>query len=210
VALSAVLIGGVTTIVMNANPLIPLDSYFALSDYLEVPNLRQRAFAHLAWLVKTKMLRLEVPMPPADEREQRIFLIYALLAAWYIGSIMLLIAGTVYGWLDRALGLAGGALFLLGLWLMARSGRSGLQTAVAAGASFAPGPRPGALRDRLLIGGRRAGCRGAHPGRSRDRALRRSAGAVAPAHRARQRAGGAGLCARGDTGRGRNAAAAGP
>ena len=32
VALGAVLIGGVTTVVMNANPLIPLDGYFALSD----------------------------------------------------------------------------------------------------------------------------------------------------------------------------------
>ena len=44
-----------------------------------------------------------------DEREQRIFLIYSLLAAWYIATVMLLVAGSVYGWLDRALGLAGGA-----------------------------------------------------------------------------------------------------
>ena len=107
VALSAMLFGGVTTVVMNANPLIPLDGYFALSDWLEVPNLRQRAFAHLGWLVKARVLRLDVPAPPADEREQRIFLIYSLLAAWYIASIMLVVAGTVYGWLDRALGARG-------------------------------------------------------------------------------------------------------
>ena len=113
IALSAIIIGGVTTVVVNANPLIPLDGYFALSDYLEVPNLRQRAFAHLGWLIKTRVLRLDLPAPPADEREQRIFLIYSLLAAWYITSIMLLVAGTVYGWLDRAFGLVGGALFLL-------------------------------------------------------------------------------------------------
>ena len=48
--------GGATSVIVNANPLIPLDGYFALSDYLEVPNLRQRAFAHLGWLVKTKLL----------------------------------------------------------------------------------------------------------------------------------------------------------
>ena len=46
---------------MNVNPLIPLDGYYALSDWLEVPNLRQRAFAHLAWVVKTKVLRLDLP-----------------------------------------------------------------------------------------------------------------------------------------------------
>ena len=64
VALAAVIIGGVTTVLMNANPLIPLDGYYALSDYLEVPNLRQRAFAHLQWLIGRKLFRLDVPMPP--------------------------------------------------------------------------------------------------------------------------------------------------
>ena len=120
VALSAVLFGGVTTVIMNANPLIPLDGYFALSDYLEVPNLRQRAFARLAWLVKARVLRLDVPMPPADEREQRIFLVYSLLAAWYITSIMLFVAGTVYGWLEGALGFLGIVLFGVAVWMMSR------------------------------------------------------------------------------------------
>ena len=95
------LIGGFTTVLMNVNPLIPLDGYYALSDWLEVPNLRQRAFAHLAWLIKTKLLRLDVPAPPADEREQRIFTIYSLLAAGYICSIFLFIGAVVYGWIGR-------------------------------------------------------------------------------------------------------------
>src|SRR6476620_268810 len=47
IALAAVLIGGFTTVFMHINPLIPLDGYYALSDYLEVPNLRHRSFAHL-------------------------------------------------------------------------------------------------------------------------------------------------------------------
>ncbi|HEX3275680.1 MAG TPA: HlyD family efflux transporter periplasmic adaptor subunit [Gemmatimonadales bacterium] len=153
IALGAVLIGGLTTVIMNANPLIPLDGYFALSDWLEVPNLRQRAFAHLGWLVKAKALRLDVPMPPADEREQRIFLIYSLLAAWYIASIMLLVAGTVYGWLDRALGLAGGALFVAGLWWMARGSiRSALRTLTASAREARARLSGRRLRDRLLIG----------------------------------------------------------
>ncbi|HET7470847.1 MAG TPA: HlyD family efflux transporter periplasmic adaptor subunit [Gemmatimonadales bacterium] len=151
-ALSAVLIGGVTTIIMNANPLIPLDGYFALSDWLEVPNLRQRAFAHLAWLVKTRVLRLDVPMPPADEREQRIFLIYSLLALWYISSIMLVVAGTVYGWMDRALGAIGIGLFALAIWLMARGAiRSAAQTGAAAWRQFRAGVAARRLRDRAAL-----------------------------------------------------------
>jgi putative peptide zinc metalloprotease protein len=151
-ALSAVLIGGVTTIVMNANPLIPLDGYFALSDWLEVPNLRQRAFAHLAWVVKTRVLRLDLPMPPADEREQRIFLIYSLLALWYITSIMLLVAGTVYGWMDRALGAAGVALFAIGIWLMSRGAiRNGLETVAQAWRESRARVAGRRLRDRAAL-----------------------------------------------------------
>jgi putative peptide zinc metalloprotease protein len=153
VALGAVLIGGLTTVVMNANPLIPLDGYFALSDWLEVPNLRQRAFAHLGWLVRARVLRLELPMPPADQREQRIFLIYSLVAAWYIASIVLLVAGTVYGWLDRALGLAGGALFAAGLWWMARGAvRSAFRTLITAGREARARLAGRRLRDRIALG----------------------------------------------------------
>jgi len=149
-ALSAVLIGGVTTIVMNANPLIPLDGYFALSDWLEVPNLRQRAFAHLAWLVKARVFRLDLPMPPADEREQRIFLIYSLLALCYISSIMLLVAGTVYGWMDRALGAAGVALFVLGVYYTSRQAIHGaLQTGLEAWREFRTRVAARRVRDRL-------------------------------------------------------------
>ncbi len=120
VALAAVVIGGFTTVLMNVNPLIPLDGYYALSDWLEVPNLRQRSFAHLTWLIKAKLLRLDVPAPPADEREQRIFTIYSLLAAGYICSIFLFIGAAVYGWIGDALGVLGILLFAAVVWRMAR------------------------------------------------------------------------------------------
>jgi putative peptide zinc metalloprotease protein len=76
VALAFVMVGGLAAVLVNLNPLIPLDGYYALSDWLEVPNLRQRAFGHVAWLLRTRVLGQDLPMPPADEREQRIFLLY--------------------------------------------------------------------------------------------------------------------------------------
>jgi putative peptide zinc metalloprotease protein len=120
VALAAVIIGGVTTIFMNLNPLIPLDGYYALSDYLEVPNLRQRSFGYLNWFIKTRVFRLDLPRPPADIREERIFLIYGALAAVYIGMILALFAATVAGWLSRWLGALGLLVFALGMWLVMR------------------------------------------------------------------------------------------
>jgi hypothetical protein len=120
IAFAAVLIGGITTVFMNANPLIPLDGYYALSDYLEVPNLRQRAFGYLSWLIKTRLFGLELPKPAADDREERVFLIYGGLASVYIALILSFVAAAAFGWLSRWLGSLGIAVFLAVLFVMLR------------------------------------------------------------------------------------------
>ena len=120
VAFAAVLIGGATAVFMNINPLIPLDGYYALSDYLEVPNLRQRASNHLSWLIRTRIFRLDVAEPRADEREKRIFLIYGGLAACYIALILGFCAINSYGWLSRTFGTVGVLAFAVGSWVVLR------------------------------------------------------------------------------------------
>jgi multidrug efflux pump subunit AcrA (membrane-fusion protein) len=109
-AVSAMLIGGVTTIISNMNPLIPLDGYFALSDWLEIPNLRQRAFAYFTWAVKSRVLRLDVPEPNVTAHERRVFLIYAGLATLYITVIFVVLAGLILGWARSTLGGIGVAI----------------------------------------------------------------------------------------------------
>ena len=120
IAVSTMLIGGVTTIITNMNPLIPLDGYFALSDWLEIPNLRQRAFAYLAWAVKQRVLGLDVPEPNTTDRERRVFLIYAVLATLYITIIFFVLASIVLGWARNVLGAIGvaivGLLLLRAAW----------------------------------------------------------------------------------------------
>ena len=153
VALAAVIIGGIITVFMNVNPLIPLDGYYALSDYLEVPNLRQRAFAHLSWFLKTRVLRLDLPQPPADQREQRIFLIYGGLAAAYIALILGLFAAGVFGWISRVLGLAGMLMFAAGLWFMLRRPvQAWVKTVALAVRRHLPGWQAGPLKARLIGG----------------------------------------------------------
>src|SRR5574341_393828 len=125
VALYTVVLGGVTTIVANANPLIALDGYYALSDYLEIPNLRQRALAHLAWLVKRYILRLEVPEPPATDRERKVFVVYAPLALAYSTSLLFLIVAALFGWVSRMAGAIGVLALAFAVW-------AGLRGAVGA------------------------------------------------------------------------------
>jgi putative peptide zinc metalloprotease protein len=120
IAAAAVIIGGLTTVLANANPLIPLDGYYALSDYLEIPNLRYRAFAYLGWWTKSKLLRLKVPEPDGTEREKRIFIWYAALACLYITTIFLLVYGIVSGGLRSLFGMAGTVLALALIVYLAR------------------------------------------------------------------------------------------
>ena len=122
IAFFAVLMGGATTILANANPLIPLDGYYALSDYLEVPNLRHRALGYIAWLVKRYVIRLNLPEPPIqDYRERRILLIYGSLAAVYILFILGVVAALAMGKISEVMGTAGVIAFVVLLWTMLRN-----------------------------------------------------------------------------------------
>jgi putative peptide zinc metalloprotease protein len=107
-AVAAMFIGGATTLLTNANPLLPLDGYFAFTDWMEIPNLRLRAFAHFNWWLRRKLLRLDVPEPPASPRERRVFLIYGALATVYTTCLLAFVAVLVVGWSRRAFGIAGG------------------------------------------------------------------------------------------------------
>jgi putative peptide zinc metalloprotease protein len=113
IAVATMLIGGATTIITNMNPLIPLDGYFALSDWLEIPNLRQRAFAYLSSAIKHHVFRLDVPGPEVTEREHKVFLLYGGLAVVYISGIFLFLAGWLLGWARDVLGAIGVALLSL-------------------------------------------------------------------------------------------------
>jgi multidrug resistance efflux pump len=89
VALSVMATSGVKTLV-NFNPIIKLDGYYLLSDYLELPNLRRRSFRQVG-----SFLERLFGFGPEDEekeklspRERRIFWFYGTIAL--AGSFSLL------------------------------------------------------------------------------------------------------------------------
>ena len=120
VAVAAMLIGGASTLLTNANPLLPLDGYFAFTDWMEIPNLRLRAFAHFNWWLQKNLLRLDVPEPPATPRERRVFLIYGAVATIYTTSLLGFVAMLVVGWSRQAFGIAGAVLTSLLLAFLLR------------------------------------------------------------------------------------------
>ncbi|OFV85097.1 MAG: hypothetical protein A3D93_06810 [Acidobacteria bacterium RIFCSPHIGHO2_12_FULL_67_30] len=88
------LLTGVSGVIINLNPLMKLDGYFALCQYLEIDNLRDDSFDYLkAWL-RRYILRQDVDLPPASRRKRRIFLTFGLAASAY--SAMLIMLVTVF------------------------------------------------------------------------------------------------------------------
>jgi putative peptide zinc metalloprotease protein len=71
---------GIKTL-FNFNPLIKLDGYYLLSDYLDVPNLRKKAFRCVGELMK-RLTGLGVPLAQEiSPRERKACLAYGLVAA---------------------------------------------------------------------------------------------------------------------------------
>jgi putative peptide zinc metalloprotease protein len=78
----------------NFNPLIKLDGYYFLSDLIDVPNLRSRAFAYLGNRVKRLVGAVASPVSiEASPRERLIFVAYGLSAFafsyWFLATVVL-------------------------------------------------------------------------------------------------------------------------
>lgn len=94
VAFLTFLTGGLSSIFSNLNPLIPLDGYYALADWLEIPRLRGGAFEYWGWILKRHLLAMDAREPPVTPRERRIFLVYGALA--FVYSIFVSIVGFLW------------------------------------------------------------------------------------------------------------------
>lgn len=82
IALCIMVLCSVSTVMFNANPLMRFDGYYILADWLEVPNLREKATRFLNNLFLSKGLGVDVP-PDAYMAPWRkwLFAIYAV-ASW--------------------------------------------------------------------------------------------------------------------------------
>jgi len=77
-----------SAIFMNFNPLMKFDGYFALSDYLEMPNLRDRSKEYLSYLISTKIFRLKKEFDILTQRERWILGIFGVLVTIYMFNVL--------------------------------------------------------------------------------------------------------------------------
>ncbi len=111
-ALNVVLIGGISTLLFNGNPLLRYDAYYMLVDAIGIPNLAQRSNQYLGYLIQRYCFKIEGAQSPVSARgEPAWFVFYSIASFLYRTALMLMIS----------LYLAG-KMFVLGvllaLWMM--------------------------------------------------------------------------------------------
>lgn len=88
IAFNVALIGSVSTVAFNGNPLLRFDGYYVLADLLEIPNLGQRANRYVGYLVQRHVFGVADATSPVTARgEARWMLPYALASFAYRISV---------------------------------------------------------------------------------------------------------------------------
>ncbi len=93
IAYNVMLIGGVSTVLFNGNPLLRFDAYYVLADYLEIPNLASRGNAQVGYLIKRYVFRLSQARSSAHSVSESAWLAsYAVAAYCYRMFVMIAIS----------------------------------------------------------------------------------------------------------------------
>src|SRR6266850_4223206 len=100
VVLVVIVFSGFQTLI-NFNPLIKLDGYYILSDYLEIPNLRAKAMNSLwSWVARTHKSK----QPWREERAQ---LVYGIASLWFSTTLLIYVYTALYAWSTSKFAFAG-------------------------------------------------------------------------------------------------------
>lgn len=94
--LNIILIGGLSTILANGNPLLRFDGYYILADAIDIPNLTSRSRKYLAYLSHYYLFGIEKSDSGVNNPNERSWLAgYGLASFIYKIFIMLFILGLV-------------------------------------------------------------------------------------------------------------------
>jgi putative peptide zinc metalloprotease protein len=77
------LLTGIAVVVVNLNPLIKLDGYYFFSEWVRVPDLKERSTGFVIGWVQRHVFRLPVDVPVVSRRRVPLFVLYALASGAY-------------------------------------------------------------------------------------------------------------------------------
>jgi len=101
IAFNVIFIAGISTLIVNGNPLLRFDGYFILCDLIEMPNLAQRGQKYYRYLADRYLFSTrDLEAPQESPAEKRWLAVYSV-ASWIyrvliVISIILFIAGEFF------------------------------------------------------------------------------------------------------------------
>jgi len=96
-ALMLMVIGGLSTVFFNGNPLLKFDGYYLLADAIEIPNLESRSKRYSLAVCRALMFGMQ-DIPVTNDTRERVWLVsYAVLSTVYRLGLMLTIAYMLSG-----------------------------------------------------------------------------------------------------------------
>ena len=85
---------------LNFNPLIRLDGYYLLSDYIEVPNLRSKAVAYIKNRAKSLLTGVSFgSAAPLSPKEKKLFLYYGTASLIFTAALVLIMFQRLGSWM---------------------------------------------------------------------------------------------------------------
>ncbi len=116
IAFVVMVVGGVSTVLFNGNPLLRFDGYYIFSDLIDIPNLGPRSNSYVGYVAQRYLLGVQnITSPVTGRGEAPILFIYALLSfayRWFVTFLIIMWAGHISFWLGMLLG-AGVVLTML-------------------------------------------------------------------------------------------------
>ncbi|MFT3878444.1 MAG: hypothetical protein QM703_02150 [Gemmatales bacterium] len=100
-SMSLMVVCSISTFVFNANPLMRFDGYYVLADWLEIPNLREKANKYLGEVVQETCLGIEVPPQPYMTMSRKVLFVTFAIVSWlYRWIVTFSVLGFMYTFLE--------------------------------------------------------------------------------------------------------------
>jgi len=116
ISFQVVVVAFFSAIFMNFNPLMKFDGYFALSDALRMPNLRDRSRDYIKYLLQKYIFRLDRDFDTLSKEEQWAFFAYGSMVTLYLTNVMVFLAVMLGGMMISTFGTRLGSVFALLLY----------------------------------------------------------------------------------------------
>jgi putative peptide zinc metalloprotease protein len=101
IAYKFMLITGFMVIIMNVNPLIKLDGYYALGELTGIADLKEKSTAFVSGWVKKNVFRLPVEFDYVPPKRRWLYVPYALLSGVYSYGLLFVVCRFLFNVLSR-------------------------------------------------------------------------------------------------------------